>query len=180
MKLEYTFEQEQLFINKTTTHIRLVQENMKKIALNGGIFGVKPVDIIRRAFLHDHSKFDKSIYEGYILYNVRNHAREQNLPIPEYSKELDEYIFNCVKKHRSQSRHHPEYYNDVNEMQPMDLIEMICDWTSISQEFKTQVYKSSRDFANFSIGNMYMFDEIHTKQIYDLIELLTTLNGREW
>ncbi len=175
-----TPELEQFFIEKTVRHIRLVQDNMIKIAMHGGFLGVPSSSIVRRAFLHDNSKFDADTYEGYIFYHFRISAIEKKLPIPEYSKELDDFIFSSVKKHRSQSRHHPEYYNDVNNMHALDLIEMVCDWVSIAQENKTTLYKSSRDFANAVIGKTYMFDEEHKNQIYAIIDLLAELNGKEY
>ncbi len=175
-----TFDQEKIVIEKTIRHIRFVQDNMKAIALHGGVLGVSHVDIMRRAFFHDFSKFDNSIYEGYVWYHLRNIAIEEKKEIPEYSDELNDYIFDCVKKHRSQSRHHPEYYADINDMEPLDIIEMVCDWAAVSQEFKMDTYKGSRDFANATIGTKYMFDEKHKDQIFNVISLLGELNGKEW
>ncbi len=175
-----SIEQEKLFIEKSIKHIRLIQDNMIKIAFSGGFLGISPVDIVKRAFLHDFSKFDEDTYEGYVWYYARNYAREKKLPIPEYSEEREEFILECVKKHRSNSRHHPEYFKDVNDMEPLDIIEMVCDWTAISQSNILGIYKSVRDFTNQNIGTKYMFDEAHQRQIYKVIDLLTTLNGKEW
>ncbi len=179
MSQQASFE-ELLFIEKTINHIRLVQDNMRKIAIHGGIFEVNPVDIIQRSLVHDYTKFDSDVFSGYVLYNYRNHLRETGAEIPEYDKETDDFIFECVKKHRSNSSHHPEYYSDINQMSTLDIIEMVCDWVAVSQEFVLGQYRKSREFAEYSFENLYPFNNEKQQQIYEVIDLLTQLNGREW
>ena len=33
------------------------------------------------------------------------------------------------------NRHHPDFHANPNDMSDVDLIEMVCDWTAMAQEF---------------------------------------------
>ena len=56
-------------------------------------------------------------------------------------------------------------------MSDVDLIEMVCDWTAMSQEFE-QDDGSARGWADKTIGKRIHFSDDKCRFIYDMIELL--------
>jgi hypothetical protein len=88
-------------------------------------------DLVRRATMHDDSKFEPEEFDLY----------EEALP--KFEKTVygsDEYIQICrdikpaIRHHITSNRHHPEYFGDkgVNGMTLVDLVEMTCDWIAAS------------------------------------------------
>ena len=48
---------------------------------------------------------------------------------------LPNRVRRAVHHHVTTNRHHPEFHADPNDMTEVDLIEMVCDWTAMAQEF---------------------------------------------
>ena len=67
------------------------------------------------------------------------------------------------------NRHHPEFHADPNDMSDVDLIEMVCDWTAMAQEF-SQDGGSARGWADKTIGKRIAFDAEKRRFIYRMIE----------
>jgi hypothetical protein len=53
------------------------------------------------------------------------------------------------------NRHHPEFHADPNDLSNVDLIEMVCDWTAMAQEFGQG---SARGWADKTIGKRVAFN----------------------
>lgn len=93
------------------------------------------IALLKRAIIHDFSKY--SMFEApYIeqalpkLLNVEYGSDDYKIAI----KPLDPALSHHYKK----NSHHPEYYNGkVEEMSPLDQIEMLCDWRAASRRHKT-------------------------------------------
>ncbi len=77
----------------------------------------------------------------------------------------------AIDHHMSVNRHHPDFHADPNDMSDVDLIEMVCDWTAMSQEFD-QNGGSARAWADKTIGTRIHFNEEKRRFVYDMIELL--------
>jgi hypothetical protein len=56
-------------------------------------------------------------------------------------------------------------------MSDVDLIEMVCDWTAMSQEFN-QDGGSARGWADKTIGHRVAFNADKRRFIYEVIDLL--------
>jgi Family of unknown function (DUF5662) len=77
----------------------------------------------------------------------------------------------AIHHHVPVNRHHPEFHADPNDMSDVDLIEMVCDWTAMSQEFG-QDGGSARGWADKTIGKRVAFDEDRRLFVYQMIEEL--------
>ena len=106
-------------VGKVYKHIRCVQSAIM----------LTVVEMQKRAFSHDASKFEPQEFKG--------HARFEDFPEGlEYGK--DEYKAamskvmegnDCFELHSIRNDHHPEYYdNEPKDMPMFALIEMVCDW----------------------------------------------------
>lgn len=80
-------------------------------------------------------------------------------------------FFMAHKQHVATNRHHPEHYPcGVNEMPPVYVAEMVCDWHTRSSEFGTDLWEWIKDVAleKYKIstsGRAY-------KHIKDFVDLL--------
>ena len=75
----------------------------------------------------------------------------------------------AIHHHVTSNRHHPEAYADPNDMSYVDLIEMVCDWTAMAQEFGEG---SARGWADKTIGRRVAFSAEKRRFIYRMIEEL--------
>ncbi|MCI5210712.1 MAG: hypothetical protein D3910_18430 [Candidatus Electrothrix sp. ATG2] len=62
-------------------------------------------------------------------------------------------------------------------MSDIDLIEMVCDWTAMAQEFDHDD-GSARGWDDKTIGNRVSFNSDRKRFIYRIIEELDRLNAR--
>jgi hypothetical protein len=60
-------------------------------------------------------------------------------------------------------------------MSVLDMIEMVCDWTAMSQELGQG--GSARQWADKNIGVRWKFDKAHADMIYNMIDWLDEKNG---
>lgn len=84
------------------------------------------VELIKRAFLHDLSKY--SSHERQSFFKVIHRLRTLTYGSPEYQECLDS-VQPALKHHYKKNPHHPEHYsNGINGFSLVDLVEMFCDW----------------------------------------------------
>jgi len=99
------------------SHIARVSEKINTI-----------VDLLKkRAKDHDKSKLQYPELQGFIRMD-----KEPRYPYgsPEYFDKMKRYEY-VFKHHYMSNSHHPEHYNNwICEMDLLDIIEMLCDWTS--------------------------------------------------
>jgi len=88
-------------------------------------------EVMLRGNRHDESKYSK---EEFIPYSAVIDKFEQ---YPYGSKEREaiyESIRPALDHHFQQNRHHPEHFADkIEGMNLIDLLEMLCDWKSATQ-----------------------------------------------
>lgn len=77
----------------------------------------------------------------------------------------------AIHHHVTSNRHHPEFHSDPNDMSDVDLIEMVCDWTAMAQEFG-QDSGSARGWADKTVGKRVGFNAEKRRFIYQTIEEL--------
>jgi hypothetical protein len=87
---------------------------------------------------------------------------------------MEELVRAAIKHHVTTNRHHPEFHDDPNDMTDVDLIEMVCDWTAMSQEFD-QNGGSARGWADKTIGTRVLFNNNRREFVYQKIEQLDSL-----
>jgi len=79
--------------------------------------------LIQRGFCHDISKF--AGIEWDYLHAGNDTPKEQ--------------MMLAVKQHNHTNDHHPETWGGIDEMPPLAVAEMVCDWLARSQERGTNV-----------------------------------------
>lgn len=156
-----TPEMEQHFIKRTNHHIDLVKKNLLYF-INNWYY---PHGLRERASRHDKSKFEESERIGYIYRTWQSYCVLNNIEFS-YPEEI---VKEAINHHLKNNSHHPEFYSCPDDMTEMDMIEMVCDWTAMSEEFGEV---SAKSFADKVLGTKYLFHNENIKKIYGYISLL--------
>lgn len=150
------------FYKRTDKHISLVRKNLFLWARE------KPElasELLNRASIHDESKYKEPERTPYIWRTWAGNCTLCNLPF-EYPEGMDQQVRDAIFHHITHNRHHPEWHPDPDEMTEVDLIEMVCDWKAMSQEFGE---KTPMNFANKVLGRRFKFSENKCDKIRELI-----------
>ena len=153
-----------LFVKRTNHHIELVKNNIylfQESEKYNDIFD----ELTLRAANHDKSKFSEPELTPYIWLTWNYHCAWNNIPF-ELPIGMDQKIRDAKIHHFSNNRHHPEWHLDPNEMTIVDLIEMVCNWKAVGQEFGE---KSLVDYADRVLGKRFNFSQKKINLIWDLI-----------
>lgn len=126
--------------------------------------------LLLRAECHDASKFEPEERIPYI-WLTEFHRCRRNGQTFNYPDGIAEHIERAVRHHMSVNRHHPEYHEHPDQMTEVDLIEMVCDWTAMAQEFN-QNGGSARGWADKVIGTRLHFGRRHQELVYSIIDML--------
>jgi len=190
----------EFFKKRTQLHHDLVYRNMMHFAIDKkGSFNSA---IEERAGIHDVSKFEKPEMPGFIWLTAYYWLQKKN-PNFEYTKDDDkqiQYVYEYMasigsdieldkltsqlksqfsisfEHHYANNRHHPEYHANLLDMTDLDLIEMVCDWTAMSQELK-QDNGSAKAWADMVIGERFAFTSCtRDDYIYEQIDFLDEAN----
>ena len=127
-------------------------------------------ELLERASAHDASKFGPEERIPYIWLTEHHRCRQQNEPF-EYPPGMEPQVRLAIRHHMTTNRHHPDFHTNPNQMSEVDLIEMVCDWTAMSQEFG-QDGGSARGWADKTIGTRVVFNEQKREFVYEMIALL--------
>ena len=127
-------------------------------------------ELIERARVHDASKYGPEERIPYIWLTEYHRCRRAGEPF-EYPEGVAEQVTRAIRHHVTSNRHHPEFHADPNDMSDVDLIEMVCDWTAMAQEFG-QDGGSARGWADKTIGHRVAFNAEKRRFIYQTIEEL--------
>ena len=92
--------------------------------------------LLQRANAHDNSKLVGPELE--LLASIFGNQEAFTDP----SVSLSDYEKQIIEKHWENNRHHPEHFENIEDMSELDIIEMVCDWYARSLQFKT-------DFIDF-------------------------------
>lgn len=92
-------------------------------------------ELVKRSLIHDASKFDPEERIPYIWLTEFYRCKRDCEPFI-YPDGMEQRVRDAIAHHMSRNRHHPEFHADPNDMTEVDLIEMVCDWTAMAQEFK--------------------------------------------
>lgn len=127
-------------------------------------------ELIERAKTHDASKFGSEERIPYVWLTEYHRCRRSGAPF-EYPDGVEEMVKQAVNHHLTSNRHHPEFHANPNDMSDIDLIEMVCDWTAMAQEFN-QDGGSARGWADKTIGKRVAFNADKSRLIYQIIDEL--------
>lgn len=115
-------------------------------------------EVMSRGNLHDNSKFEPEELPYYVA--ATEDFEKYPFGTDGYKKAKDS-LGSAVIHHYQHNRHHPEHFSDgVKGMNLIDLLEMLCDWKSATQnhpdkpgdmrkslEWATEKYKISPELA---------------------------------
>ena len=110
------------------------------------------LELARRCIVHDNSKLtDEEI-------NLFLQLSEE---VSGHKRQLTEQHKALLAVHWKNNRHHPEYHDNCNNMSEIDIIEMVCDWSARSMQFKNNAVEYAVETARkrFSF-NDEMFEKI--------------------
>lgn len=127
-------------------------------------------ELNERAKVHDASKFSPEERIPYIWLTEFHRCRRSGEPF-EYPDGMEDQVRAAIDHHMSTNRHHPDFHADPNDMSDVDLIEMVCDWTAMSQEFD-QDGGSARGWADKTVGSRVKFNQEKSRFIYAMVDLL--------
>ena len=127
-------------------------------------------ELNERACVHDESKYGPEERIPYIWLTEFHRCRRTGEPFS-YPEGMEERVRSAIDHHMTTNRHHPDFHADPNDMTDVDLIEMVCDWTAMSQEFG-QDGGSARGWADKTIGSRLYLSEPKRQFVYAMIDLL--------
>lgn len=128
---EPTQEMITFFTQRTDQHIQRVINNMN---LMDGFKNISLQTLQERGAAHDQSKYEEPERLAYIWLTWYHKQRKDGVDI-EYPDGVQEAVNKAIKHHTESNRHHSEAHTSVNDMSCLDVVEMVCDWTAISQEY---------------------------------------------
>lgn len=184
---DITKEMEDWFEERTNRHINLVKKYAKLVEEYDPI---KYKGIINQVENHDASKFEEPERTPYIKLTWKHKFDNyKSYKIP--NKLDDEEINKATLHHVLNNNHHPEKWQDkqkdlINKqdrdkppkeivdgtkMPDMQLIEMFCDWSAMSEELKKNTVK---EWADKNINIRWKFTDDQKDLIYDLINNVKT------
>ncbi|MEW4453017.1 DUF5662 family protein [Bremerella sp. JC817] len=127
-------------------------------------------ELNERARVHDASKYGPEERIPNIWLSEYHRCRCAGEPFS-YPEGMEECVRSAIDHHMTTNRHHPDFHADPNDMTDVDLIEMVCDWTAMSQEFR-QDGGSARGWADETIGNRLHLNDSKRQFVYAMIDLL--------
>jgi Family of unknown function (DUF5662) len=155
------------FERRTNEHIERVR---KCLALMAQAVPHLGQDLVERARIHDASKFGPQERIPYV-WLTEYHRRRRNGEPFQYPDGMPELVKRAIHHHVTTNRHHAEFHADPNDMSDVDLIEMVCDWTAMAQEF-AEDGGSARGWADKTVGKRVAFNADKSRFIYKMIEEL--------
>lgn len=168
---EPTTDMVAFYEQRTREHIDRVRKCLTVLA------SVTPFsnELHERALVHDASKFAAEERLAYIWLTEFHRCRRNAEPFA-YPEGMEECVQRAIEHHVTTNRHHPEYHANPNDMTEVDLIEMVCDWTAMAQEFG-QDRGSARGWADKTIGSRLLLNENKRAFVYAMIDLLDSNLG---
>jgi hypothetical protein len=130
-------------------------------------------ELIERARVHDASKFGPEERIPYVWLTEYHRCRRSG-ELFDYPEGMAEKVKLAIHHHVTTNRHHPEFHRSPNDMTDVDLIEMVCDWTAMAQEFGEDG-GSARGWADKTIGKRVAFNAEKRRFIYRVIDDLDRL-----
>lgn len=150
------------FASKTQNHINLVRYNLFKLSCYNN-----QIELKERSNNHDLSKYTKNEYNGY-MYLIEKHNEYSTFI---FTEEHEEIIKKAIQHHYQVNRHHPEHFDDINDMNKIDLIEMVVNWAARSEELGNSLI----GWYNSVNQVKYQFNSEQQKIIENVIKMFPEL-----
>ena len=113
-------------------------------------------ELLKRGCEHDNSKFESAEFRKL------SQILKGDKCFTDASTQLSPEEVKAIKVHWARNSHHPEYFNDYEEMSELDILEMVCDWFARSLQFGTDFlpFVEERQENRFHFSQK-KFDKIH-------------------
>ncbi len=161
-----TQEMVAFYERRTKEHIERVRRCLHVMASITG----NADELNERARVHDASKFGPEERIPYVWLTEFHRCRRSGEAFT-YPDGMEQRVRAAVDHHMTVNRHHPDFHTDPNDMTDVDLIEMVCDWTAMSQEFGEDG-GSARGWADKTIGERLRLNDDRREFVYAMIEIL--------
>jgi hypothetical protein len=162
-----------LFEKRTKHHIALVKKNLLQME---GYLGIDINFLQELACMHDKSKYDESERISYIWMTWMYYCKNNNIPFT-YPKNIEQMVFQGWQHHLCHNSHHPEAHASHDAMTDANIIEMIADWTAISQE-NNHSNGSCYLWAEENIDKKWNFSVDKKQLIFKTIQEMDYRNGK--
>lgn len=164
-----TQEMTKFFVSRTKYHISLVQTHMTTLA------SILPHEdeLMERGERHDESKWSEEEMIPYIWLTHFHKCKKDGIKLI-YPHGVKGEIKKAITHHVTHNRHHHEFHQDPNNMTETDLIEMVCDWTAMSEELN-QNNHSAKWWADKVVGTKISLNSEKSLFLYNTIELLDNI-----
>lgn len=154
------------FEARTHEHISRVQTCLEAVA---DAFSCA-AELQQRAISHDDRKWVDPERGPYIWLTEFHRCRRAGLDFA-YPPGMEAQVQSAMEHHVTTNRHHPEFHANLGDMTEPDLIEMVCDWTAMAQEFGED-NGTARAWADKTVGKRLHFADEPRDLIYRVIDLL--------
>lgn len=161
-----TDEMVRFFEQRTREHINRVSNNLKKLYQTTE-WGS---ELLERAQIHDDSKYRHVERIPYTWLTEFHRCKNEGIDF-EFPPGVQEKVNQATEHHVTVNRHHPEFHNSPEDMNSIDVVEMVCDWTAMAQELG-EPDGSARSWADKTVGKKWVFSDEQVKLIYSTIEQL--------
>jgi hypothetical protein len=159
------------YLKRTGEHIGRVGVNLEKLE---GFDGFTLKELRERGKAHDQSKYQDDEKLPYIWITEFYKCKNAGEPF-QYPPGAEKKTRQASGLHVSRNRHHPEAHEDCNRMTDMDILDMVCDWTAMSQELGQG--GSAREWADRNVGTRWNFNDERKAYIYRVIDALDAAWG---
>ncbi len=137
----------------TTKHKLQVMRFMLKVCLR----------ILKRAWVHDFSKYSK---EEAPYFAAAANTKDVVYGSEEYKRDVEVNLKPALDHHYRLNSHHPQHFEKgFKEMQPLDVIEMLCGWKASTLRNKNGNIRTSLDLNRkrfgYTIQEMKNFEKFY-------------------
>lgn len=120
------------------------------------------IEFLKRLAIHDNSKLNKE--EFILLCNIEN---KKNSFI-NANEVLDENLKKSIELHWKNNSHHPEHFQNAENMSELDIMEMCCDWHARSCQYNTDFLS----FVKIRQENRFHFSDKMFEKIWNYCLIL--------
>lgn len=160
-------EMEELFHERTRYHQSLVRHNL---LIMEGYLNLRKEQLVSMADHHDISKYANPERIGYIWMNWMFYCKKNNIYFHE-TKAIKDIVRHSHLHHIKHNSHHPESHLATEDMTSLNLVEMVCDWTAMSQELGIN-QGSCIEWARENIDKKWNFSNNKKELIFAIIKEL--------
>lgn len=156
----------------TVTHKKLVLDNC--LLISRYLLSKRRIELatklMSRGCEHDNSKFEPEEFRRMAqILNGRQCFTDANVQLsPEEVK--------AIKHHWEGNRHHPEFFDNSDDMTELDVIEMVCDWFARSIQYGTDFIP----FVKERQENRFKFSKKKFAEVMKWCELIVQLYNEDF